>query len=50
LGSDSAGDGTPDKPYKSVLAAMLAYGKEPFPNIYVDSKGDDKVGFMQRLL
>lgn len=37
-GSDETGDGSKDKPFKSVLQAMRSYGKEPFPTIYVDSK------------
>lgn len=42
-GCDKTGNGTEAKPYKTVMAAMLAYGKEPFPSIYVDGKSDDKV-------
>lgn len=37
-GSDETGDGTKDKPYKSLLKAMLAVGTEPFPVFQVDSK------------
>lgn len=41
-GDDSTGDGTKEKPFKTALKAMLFYGKEPFPNIYVDSQKDDE--------
>ncbi|NXX50074.1 SYNC protein, partial [Tricholaema leucomelas] len=37
-GSDSTGDGTQKKPFKTVLKALLTAGKEPFPTIYVDSQ------------
>ena len=37
-GNDAEADGTEDHPFKTVLAAMLAFGKEPFPTILVDSK------------
>ncbi|KAK7496951.1 hypothetical protein BaRGS_00011931 [Batillaria attramentaria] len=37
-GSDETGDGSKDKPFKSVLQAMRKAGKEPFPPIFVDSK------------
>ncbi|XP_072848992.2 asparagine--tRNA ligase, cytoplasmic isoform X2 [Pogona vitticeps] len=37
-GCDTAGDGTPEKPYKTALQALVAAGKEPFPTIYVDSQ------------
>lgn len=37
-GCDDTGDGTKDKPFKSVIQAMRKAGKEPFPTIYVDSK------------
>lgn len=36
-GCDETGDGSKDKPFKTVLQAMRSYGKEPFPTIYVDS-------------
>ncbi|KAK2186380.1 hypothetical protein NP493_202g01040 [Ridgeia piscesae] len=41
-GSDEVGDGSSDKPYKTILKAMKAAGKEPFPTIYVDGKEDGK--------
>lgn len=37
-GSDENGDGTPAKPFKTIMKAMLHIGKEPFPPIHVDSK------------
>lgn len=39
-GSDENGDGTQTKPFKTILQAMRHAGKEPFPVIYVDGKGD----------
>lgn len=42
-GNDETGDGTEDKPFKTILQAMRKAGKEPFPTIYVDSKDDSKV-------
>nr|XP_034827946.1 asparagine--tRNA ligase, cytoplasmic isoform X2 [Maniola hyperantus] len=42
-GSDETGDGSSQKPFKTVLQAMRHAGKEPFPTIYVDSKDDSKV-------
>ncbi|EEB11415.1 asparaginyl-tRNA synthetase, cytoplasmic, putative [Pediculus humanus corporis] len=39
-GSDETGDGSEQKPFKSILQAMRKAGKEPFPKIYVDGKGD----------
>jgi len=42
-GSDENGDGSDTKPFKSVLQAMRSAGKEPFPVMYVDGKGDDQV-------
>ena len=42
-GSDESGDGTEKSPFKTILQAMRHVGKEPFPNIYVDSKEDGKV-------
>lgn len=41
-GSDETGDGTAEKPFKSVLQAMRHAGKEPFPTIYVDGKDEGK--------
>ncbi|VVC90463.1 unnamed protein product [Leptidea sinapis] len=41
-GNDESGDGTDEKPYKTILRAMRQAGKEPFPTIYVDSKDDSK--------
>lgn len=41
-GSDESGDGTAEKPFKTILQAMRHAGKEPFPTIYVDSKDDAK--------
>lgn len=40
-GSDEDGDGSEVKPFKSVLQAMRSVGKEPFPVMYVDGKGDN---------
>jgi len=37
-GNDGSGDGSEDKPYKSILQAMKHAGKEPFPVIFVDGK------------
>lgn len=39
-GDDASGDGTADKPFKTILAAMKHAGKEPFPTIYVDVKDE----------
>ena len=41
-GSDESGDGTECKPFKTILQAMRFAGKEPFPEIYQDSKEDGK--------
>ncbi|XP_065716123.1 asparagine--tRNA ligase, cytoplasmic [Patagioenas fasciata] len=41
-GSDSAGDGTQKKPFKTVLKALMTAGKEPFPTIYVDSQKENE--------
>lgn len=38
FGNDETGDGTEGKPFKTILQAMKAAGKEPFPTIYVDGK------------
>ncbi|XP_069137873.1 asparagine--tRNA ligase, cytoplasmic-like [Argopecten irradians] len=42
-GSDESGDGTEQKPFKTVIQAMRHAGKEPFPNILVDAKEEGKV-------
>lgn len=42
-GCDESGDGSENKPYKTILQAMRHAGKEPFPTIYVDSKEEAKV-------
>ncbi|XP_075041011.1 asparagine--tRNA ligase, cytoplasmic [Mixophyes fleayi] len=41
-GDDTAGDGTKEKPFKTVLKAMLTVGKEPFPVFYVDSQKENE--------
>ncbi|XP_040193462.1 asparagine--tRNA ligase, cytoplasmic [Rana temporaria] len=41
-GDDAAGDGTKEKPLKTVLKAMLTVGKEPFPVFYVDSQKENE--------
>lgn len=41
-GSDEHGDGTEQKPFKTILQAMRHAGKEPFPVIYTDAKEDGK--------
>ena len=41
-GSDENGDGTESKPFKTILQAMRHAGKEPFPEIYQDSKEEGK--------
>ncbi|XP_046686122.1 asparagine--tRNA ligase, cytoplasmic-like [Homalodisca vitripennis] len=41
-GCDDTGDGTENKPFKTVLQAMRHAGKEPFPTIYVDAKEEGK--------
>ncbi|CAG5132332.1 unnamed protein product, partial [Candidula unifasciata] len=42
-GDDVTGDGTKEKPVKTVLQAMRLAGKEPFPVIYCDSKKEGEV-------
>uniref|UniRef100_A0A0B7APB8 Asparagine--tRNA ligase, cytoplasmic n=1 Tax=Arion vulgaris TaxID=1028688 RepID=A0A0B7APB8_9EUPU len=42
-GNDASGDGTKEKPVKTVLQAMRVAGKEPFPVIYCDSKKEGEV-------
>ncbi|XP_058450556.1 asparagine--tRNA ligase, cytoplasmic [Malaya genurostris] len=37
-GDDESGEGTAEKPFKTILRAMKHAGKEPFPTIYVDAK------------
>ena len=44
-GSDEIGDGSIEKPFKTVLRAMTHHGSEPFPNIYVDGKEESKVSY-----
>ncbi|XP_075443173.1 asparagine--tRNA ligase, cytoplasmic isoform X2 [Ascaphus truei] len=41
-GDDACGDGTKEKPFKTVLKAMLTAGKEPFPTFYVDSQKENE--------
>ncbi|KAG5840987.1 hypothetical protein ANANG_G00194780 [Anguilla anguilla] len=36
-GNDQDADGTKEKPFKTTLSALMFFGKEPFPTIYVDS-------------
>lgn len=36
-GNDDTGDGSEQKPFKTILRAMREAGSEPFPVIYVDS-------------
>ena len=43
-GSDESGDGSRDRPFKSVLQALRAAdGKEPLPTIKVDAKAEEEV-------
>lgn len=44
-GNDETGDGSEATPFKTVLKAMHHAGKEPFPQIMVDSKDPEKPGF-----
>lgn len=39
-GDDLNGNGKEDQPFKTILQAMKHHGSEPFPIIYVDSKGE----------
>ncbi|XP_011506137.1 PREDICTED: asparagine--tRNA ligase, cytoplasmic isoform X2 [Ceratosolen solmsi marchali] len=43
MGNDESGSGTESKPFKTILQAMRHAGQEPFPEIYQDSKEDEKV-------
>lgn len=40
IGSEESGNGSKDKPFKSILQALRFHGKEPFPTIYVDAKDE----------
>jgi len=42
-GNDATGDGSSEKPFKTILQAMRHAGKEPFPTIYVDGKVEGEV-------
>ncbi|EHB10517.1 Asparaginyl-tRNA synthetase, cytoplasmic [Heterocephalus glaber] len=42
-GNDATGDGTKEKPFKTGLKALMTLGKEPFPNIYVDSQKENEL-------
>ncbi|KAK4337128.1 hypothetical protein RND71_043887 [Anisodus tanguticus] len=41
-GNDDTGDGSETKPFKTILKAMKAASKEPFPSIFVDGKENNK--------
>ncbi|XP_046375943.1 asparagine--tRNA ligase, cytoplasmic-like [Haliotis rufescens] len=41
-GDDKGGDGTKEKPFKTVLQAMRHVGGEPFPTIHVDARDETK--------
>ncbi|KAG7196961.1 hypothetical protein KM043_000227 [Ampulex compressa] len=41
-GSDESGDGSAQKPFKTVIRAMRHAGKEPFPPIYQSSQEEGK--------
>ncbi len=41
-GSDEAGEGTYEVPYKTIMQAMRRCGKEPFPTLYQDPKPDSE--------
>jgi asparaginyl-tRNA synthetase len=41
-GDDGGGDGSESKPFKTVIRALKAAGKEPWPTIFVDSKEEGK--------
>ncbi|GFS10338.1 asparagine--tRNA ligase, cytoplasmic [Elysia marginata] len=42
-GDDATGDGSKDKPLKTILQAMRIAGAEPFPTIYCDAKQEGQV-------
>ena len=42
-GSDETGDGSEQKPVKTLLQAMKCAGGEPFPKFMVDSKKEGEV-------
>ncbi|KAJ8983900.1 hypothetical protein NQ317_006704 [Molorchus minor] len=48
-GDDEAGDGSEEKPYKTILQAMRKAGSEPFPIIYVDGKEKEGIKKIQKL-
>lgn len=41
-GNDETGDGSQEKPFKTILRAMKHAEQEPFPPIYVDSKKENE--------
>lgn len=49
-GSDESGDGTQEKPFKTVLEALRRAQQEPYPTVFVDGKSDEKVVNMLILL